>query len=448
VCSSWKHGVDSFLQNQDYHYDIGFTPKHKRESFYNLRGDKFYAPINPHWFIDVEQVEEFMAKSYSPGSNPFINRYVQYTEIFGGARRLRVGGVAALRVAFGNLLKSHGSHIWHAKLHFDVDPFRQGCMDGFDKRTVYNLVQAFFSCTPNLKTLCIDFRTGCTHLQLRETSATLERLLQSNPIPKLEKLVTLRMYGVPSPLEKGLLVSNNHVRSFGLDSRKGGSSFPEYFSQIEMTNLQEFVTVLSDKDENEKSLEILKSVSWPAVEALQINSEFVRLDSIFRALSASTFATNLKHLILGSRGKEDIFLEAKLELPHLSKLKLYVPFPVSIKNVDFLYPGCTGLSQLEISMNAEGPALSMTTRSMKKLEKEEEQNTLSIIQFVDYSNTASMLKSNIWTLLPELMVVKISWQVKYPLSMVENSRGRFKTEKHKFTRQQHQALRRNLASSS
>jgi len=111
----------------------------------------------------------------------------------------------------------------------------------------------------------------------------------------------------------------------------------------------------------------------------------------------------------------------KVELPQLNKLELCLP--ASIKDVDFIFPGCPSLKHLEIKMNVAGikpppaPARSMTTRSMKKevtvkVEKMGSSESTSLIQFVERNNNPSILKSNIWTLVPELQLVKIVWNVR------------------------------------
>jgi len=435
VCTSWKFAVDSYLQSQDGHYDIGFTPDDKAEEFTYPNGSRLAIPIHPYYFICAEKVVEFMAKGYSVDHNPFINRHVEYVEFryrpIIRNREYDPEGLSTFRTAFSNLLQLYGSHIWHAKFEFYFHSDGNKKADKSSKRTMYNLVQRFLSFTPNLKTLRISCDNDCPSSRLRRTTPTLEGLLQSNPLPRFEDLKTLSTMFVPGPLEKGLLLSNNHVRSLDIGGNLYYATLPAFLPQMEMNNVQEFVTSLTDWSQigNQKSLEIFKSLSWPAVEALQIKSKFLQLEALFSAISTTGFGNTLKHLILTPNCGEELTM-GKLELPQLKKLEMYLP--AAIKDVDFIFPGCPSLKHLEIEMKVAGvkpppaPARSMTTRSMKtavkveveKTEKEEmaemETESTSVIQFqfVERNNTAVILKSNIWTLLHELQLVKIVWNVR------------------------------------
>jgi len=218
VCTSWKFAVDTFLQNQDHHFNIGFTPDDKVQEFSDPIGRKSPGPIHPYMFEVVGKVEKFMAKDYSLDSNPFINRYVVYSE------RTALGGNNDGRTAFSKLLRLYGSHVWHAELKLFLKIGRKASTEEEEssKRSAYKFVRRCLSFTPNLKTLVIDFRSDCLNMDIRRTNACLEKLLQTNPLPKLEHLQTLRMLYVPNPLEKGLLISNNHVRSLSLNDQVFG----------------------------------------------------------------------------------------------------------------------------------------------------------------------------------------------------------------------------------
>jgi len=209
---------------------------------------------------------------------------------------------------------------------------------------------------------------------------------------------------------------------------------------------------MTDRCKNEKSLDVMKSLSWPAVKALRIHSKFLKLDLLLPAISTCDFGSALKHLILVQSDKEDLIV-GKLELPNLKKLEMQLP--AAIKDVDFIYPGCLSLTNLDIEMKvvkalAPPPptrARSMTTRSMKMMKM-----STPLIQFVEHSNTTSILESNIWTLLPQLRQVKIVWNVEETGQGFDDDDDdddeKIKKEKHTFTREQYQVLQRNETSAT
>jgi len=198
---------------------------------------------------------------------------------------------------------------------------------------------------------------------------------------------------------------------------------------------------LSDKDGDGKNLERLKSLPWPAVEELEMESRFLKLDSLFAEISTCAFSNTLKTLILISRHKEDLLIVGKLNLPQMNKLIMHLPAPMV--DLDFIFPGCPSLTHLEIEADWKSSG-SMTTRSMKKLE--EKQRT-SLIKFVEPSNSLSMMESNIWTLLDELRLVKILWKfgdvprardwyaILVPFTGDLNDDEKIAKEKYEFTRQ-------------
>jgi len=231
VCKSWKFGVDAFLQNHSKHYNILADVISAVE--YNSRdGDRDPVPLGPYKFrynADhpqlVNEVKEFAAMGFPTDRNPFINRYVQYDDLDSQPRNGDIPiDLQIFHDPFVRLLNYYGKHIWHAEFIFRLQRANS------KRETLYLMIQRFLSLMPNLRTLKI-FIINHRDLDKRQLeNPSLRQLLVTNPLPKLEHLVALKMVEVPDALQNGLLLANSHVRSFSFDN----------LTNIKLNALEEF----------------------------------------------------------------------------------------------------------------------------------------------------------------------------------------------------------------
>jgi len=362
------------------------------------------------------------------------------------------------RKSFRNLLQLYGRHIWHVEFVFRLNVYT-GVAEAENSKlkSLYLMIQRCLCLMPNLRTVKIFLDTDQLFRWIERKNPSLSELLVSNPLPKLEHLVALKVVQVPRALLSGLLEANSPVRSFSLETDSDPSDcFPVRFTNIKLDALQEFAgTVIGRED-----FAALKSASWPALKSLKVRlPNFAEIGRICQTISKKKYGPRLKLLILSPPAATFEYnfnkvIKAKLDLPQLETLKVICPrfgdAGNGIYNVDFFLAGCTSLVKLELVMYVpEEPTSSTSSESEKNKGKSK------VIRF-KYENTKSLLESNIWTILPKLRRVQIVWKVYMEVSRRNQEcakkcgrwSGIFDDEKYEFTREQYKALQQSKVNSN
>jgi len=335
VCKFWKFGVDTFFQNHPSRYSIGVDGKPVEKSSDKSRSYRDPSRLYHYEFKSLGKVDKFIA-TFSAETNPFINRCVLYKHRDDRSTNSTIrNDVARYREAFTNVVQLYGSHIGNAELVIILEHTKTAAVENSKLIRIYNMIQQYLSLMPDLKVLEINLNMHPGFQYLHRDNPSIRQLLVTNPLSKLEHLITFKMIGLSPALWNGLLEANSHVRSFSVDTHdryNGVGSLPDYLTSVKLDSLQEFAVTLVD----EEDFNTLKSLSWIALKALVIRCRFTELDSVFEIISECTFAPTLKRLILfppldNKNLGSDILVSTKLELPQLETLKMIVP--IGIHNV-------------------------------------------------------------------------------------------------------------------
>ncbi|CAL8139088.1 unnamed protein product [Orchesella dallaii] len=402
VSNSWKQTVDTYFQNHPALNDIGFNA---------LTDTKYSDHFEPIPFVPYHfgrygnsegtavQIENFLGKGFSPESNPFITRYVSYSEnVYRGQPH------PSSHTAFKNLLEAFGSHIWTCDLLFKSQA---------SKGDIYKLVSSYLKLMPNLKSLKLELYGRYDNEKPRrgEQKEILEQLLQNEPIPQLKHLKKLQMSNLTYPLSVGILTSNSHLQklSFKIGGMINAAVLPNCVANVQLPNLKQLTFPRCE----EELLNFPKG-SWP-INILHLKGEIPKLKNVFQAVS-SNFSSTLEHFVVAQydtieSNKE--LAQTRLRLPKLKMLQLSTEF--ELKTIDFLQ-GCPALQEIQLAFKI--------SHKNKEDDEDSSNSSSAVIQFKDC--ITSMNQSNIWRILKNLESIK--------LKRTGMDGKRYPAKIHKFTR--------------
>jgi len=363
VCSYWRNGVDSFLQNHPAHYDvgIGLEAPPRLHAFGNQYTNSFLHMTEMQRIVD-QDYENF---------NPYaVSRHLSYHEDNPPERGPPRRSTSRARGTLVKLVKKVGSELWHLDLSLSDE--------GIGQQTA---VRACLAALPNLKTATILVDGGAKHNYMISTS--------SGPPPFLNHLVKLDT-NVEGILNYVRLEKNNQMQKLRCTNLSQGT---------EMKLLDTLDTTLAyGADVNN-----LGSLIAPQLKILKLDAKYcsfaVQLPLVFRAVSkfgSSLRYFSLDYQLLHHMGREIDGLE--LTLPLLQTLRLNVGNN-RVANVDFLL-GCVKLEHLFLESSAD----SLSTNEEKKVANQGG-GVPRQIQVFGFEN--NLYQSNIWVLFPKLMSVEI-----------------------------------------
>ncbi|CAL8139106.1 unnamed protein product [Orchesella dallaii] len=408
VSHGWKESVDRHHQNHPGLNEIGF----KALTEYDDYKDNYKPfPLLPYHFgretKSIAKLESFLVKGFSPESNPFITRYVQYCDYLYDNRYQ-----SRLETAFKNMLEAFGSQIWTCELLLRTNANKS------------NLVGSYLRLMPNLRSLQLRFFLN------NNSEKELNMLLQSEPPPRLEHLTKLEMNNVPFPLAVGVLENNGHLQKLSFKNEDGYNAelLPDYIANLQLPSLKQLAF-----PHFEKKFLNFPAVSWP-IKRLDLSVGEAKLKDVFQDVS-STLSNTLEHFVLTCYNiseKNEELKQIRLELP---KLKMFQLETFELETIDFLQ-GCPDLQELQLAFRVplkdkeddEVPSSSSTTN------EDEEDN--SVIKFKDC--ISSMDQSNIWRILNKLQFIKTKTNVKEAIAYLLGGRTvkLYPNEFRKFTRRQ------------
>lgn len=269
VCRSWNQAIQNYLNFHPKHLymdkveDYEGHNRHPFQEFGTAHHNIVYAFINP------ERINSFLQKfewTHSSKQNPFLMRRVTFTDQFQGTEYCH-----QLHTSLTHLLKKFGRHIFRLSISLEYAHVQ----------VYYQLLQSWLSLTPNLKVLELSFVRPCEPTSDRfvhnrgpyslssDETASLEELINLIPLPKLEHLVFLKTWNLPSLIFNHFLRKNSHIVKLRVASAEWQfakahmTRYDHYFRHLNLSKLSEWFIDLRSRQDLCQLEEGLSNLSWP-----------------------------------------------------------------------------------------------------------------------------------------------------------------------------------------